>query len=77
MTLDVGLSLLEATEDAEITPQEVGAITSSMLNSAISGMVVVLVMGMMVKFLGEKSIAVGAVEDVQEISGIAGLARRI
>ena len=77
MTLDVGLSLLEATEDAEITPQEVGVIASSMLNSAISGMVVVLVMGMMMKFLGEKSIAVEAAEDVQEISGIAGLARRI
>ena len=77
MTLGAGLDLLEAAEDVEITPQEVGAITTSMLDSAISGMFLMLVMGMMVKFLGKNSMTVEAVEDVQEISGITGLARRI
>ncbi len=77
MTLGIGLGLLEAAEDAEITPQEVGVITSSVLDSAVSGMFLMLVMGMMVKFLGKQSIAVEAVEDIQEISGITGLARKL
>ena len=77
MTFDVGLDLLEAVEDSEITPQEVGVIAASAINSAIGGMFVVLVMGMMMKFFGEKSMGVEAVEDIQEIEGITGLARKL
>ncbi len=77
MTFDVGLDLLEAVEDSEITPQEVGVIAASLINSAIGGMFLVLVMGMMMKFFGEKSIGVEAVEDMQEIEGITGLARKL
>ncbi len=77
MTFDVGLDLLEAVEDSEITPQEVGVIAASLINSAIGGMFLVLVMGMMMKFFGEKSIGVEAVEDIQEIEGITGLARKL
>lgn len=76
MTLPIGavVDIAEALEDTEITQQEVEGLLVGVFNSFIAGIVLAFGMSMMVKAVGKSSPAVGLVEDVEEVGGVAGLA---